>query len=427
MDKKFNVNDHLSFLDESKQKKGLRGHVQIIRENTVTKEKTLWYEDDNIIPISGYQWILMKMFGLYLDSSHAKSYEDIGKDTTVVIPDLNGSGAYQFGVDPSKYNTMEADISENHFIQGFMIGNGGSGEDAITTKNTDYSFTKLRNPIPFQQTQTSLSSDVAGQYLGMLRVGESSFSKSYYIKKFDERPHIYHSWWREGQRWDYVDPVTQNDLGPDAVNGVGKTNRIETYAECEMSLSEDDCIAYFSHDGSTQTAMVNELGLVAFNTVPGTRSTIEQVYERKIKDLITMLFDNNRSETAGEELIAIANEICTIFEAQELTSYGQANINAFIDTVIAIAGSSVDTIDYETFQNEMADEKNNIGVEALYNQNGSLVYTTDKFLTYMSDEKFDSLTTDEAERIKLVTYYTFNSIPLQSNWRILINYRIYAN
>lgn len=47
-----NINDMLSFKDESNNKKGLRGHVQIFRENKVTKEKSLWYEDDNIIPIS---------------------------------------------------------------------------------------------------------------------------------------------------------------------------------------------------------------------------------------------------------------------------------------------------------------------------------------------------------------------------------------
>jgi hypothetical protein len=422
---KFNTNDHLSFKDEANKKHGLRGHVQIYRENTITKEKALWYEDDNIIPISGYQWILMKMFGLYLDSSHNKSYEDISKDTTVVIPDLNNSGVYQLGVDPADYTTMDADISENHFIQGFMIGNGGSGEDSITTKNTNYSFTKLRNPIPFQQTQTSLSSDIAGQYLGMLRVGSSSFSKSYYIKKFDEQPHIYHSWWRDGQKWDYVDPVTQNDLGPDAVNGIGKTNRIETYAECKMSLNEDDCIAYFSHDGSTQTAVVNELGLVAYDTVPGVRSIIEQVYQRKIKEFLNIIFDNNlHDEDHNNEVITMAAEIYTVIE--QLKQYNQSNINSFIETVDTIAGCKAESIDYLSFQNELTSD-DNIAVEAFYNQNGSLVYTTDKFLDHMSDSAFSGLSTDEAQRIKLITYYTFNSIPLQSNWRILINYRIYAN
>ena len=422
----FDVCDKLGFMDESHKKHGLRGHVQIFRENTTTKEKTLWYEDDNIIPISGYQWILMKMFGLYLDSPHKKNYEDIGQDTTVVVPDLNGSGEYQFGTDPAKYSEMVSDISENHFIQGFMIGNGGSGEDAITTKNTDYSFTKLRNPIPFQQTQqNALGSDIAGKYLGKLRVGSSQFSNSYFIKKFDERPHIYHSWWRDGQSWDYVDPVTQNDLGPNAVNGVGKTNRIETYCEVKMSLSADDCIAYFSHDGATQTALVNELGLVAFDTVAGDRSTVEKVYDAMIKELITIIFDNKREPGIDAEVISKASDIYTVLNPL-LYDKGHTNIDAFMNTINAIANSKENAVDYESFKNDLTADTN-IGVDAYYDHTGSIAYTTDNFLTYLSSDVFADLTTDEAQRIKLITYYTFNSIPLQSNWKIHINYRIYAN
>ena len=419
-----NINDQLSFVDDSKTKHGLRGHVHIFRENIETKETSLWYEDDNIIPISGYQWILMKMFNLYLDSKHNTPFENINRDTTVVVPDLNNSGVYQMGVDPSNYTPMTDNISAEHFVQGFMIGNGGAGEDAITTKNTDYSFTRLRNPIPFQQTQTSLPAEISGQYLGVLRVGESSFSKSYYIKKFDERPHIYHSWWRDGQRWDYIDPVTQNDLGPNAVNGIGKTNRIETYVECKMSLSEDDCISYFSHDGSNQTALVNELGLVAFDAVYGTRSIIERLYSNMIKDFIQIVFNENRPTGIEAEVINMANEIHTVLT--QLKTYGQPNINSFIDMMYLTSRKTPASLDYEIIRNELVRDTN-INVEAFYNQNGSYIYSTDKFLTHLSDDAFSSLTTDEAQRIKLVTYYTFNSIPLQSNWRIRINYRIYAN
>ena len=45
----------------------------------------------------------------------------------------------------------------------------------------------------------------------------------------------------------------------------------------------------------------------------------------------------------------------------------------------------------------------------------------------MSDPAFDGMGVDEAQRIKLITYFTFNSIPLQEDWRMKINYRIYAN
>ena len=193
-----------------------------------------------------------------------------------------------------------------------------------------------------------------------------------------------------------------------------------------MSLDEDDCIAYFSHDGSNQTALVNELGLVAYDAVYGTRSIIEQTYTKMIKDFLKVIFDNKRTETV-DEVISMATEIYTVLE--QLKDYDQPNIKAFISTlngIKLIGESQTKNIDYASIQTDLSSETN-ICVEAFYNQNGTLVYTTDKFNDYLSDSVFSNLSTDEAQRIKMVTYYTFKSIPLQSNWRILINYRIYAN
>ena len=428
--KSIDINESLSFKNSMDIKHGLHGHVQIFRQDKTTGEKSLWYENDNIIPLGGMQWILMKMFGLHLDSSHATKYEDIGQDTSLVVPDLNSETKLGIGVIDSEYTEMTSDISENHFIQGFLVGNGGSGEDAITTKNTDYSFMCLRNPIPFQQTQingnsSGLDSSIAGQYLGVYRQGAGSASKSYFIKKFDGRPHIYHTWWRDGQKWDYLDPVQADDLGPDAKNGAGKTNRIETYAQVEMSIDVEngDCLEYFNHGGSTQTAMINELGLVAFDTVPGQRSTIETLYKTYIKKLIQLIYDNNRGDV-DQEVIDLSKDISTVLST--IKDLGQTNINNFLDTVDTLSSATAGSIDYTVFQDAL-DDTTNIGVEAFYNQSGTFIYATDKFLEYLSADEFRNLTTDEAQRIKLITYYTFNAIPLQSNWKILINYRIYAN
>ena len=115
---------------------------------------------------------------------------------------------------------------------------------------------------------------------------------------------------------------------------------------------------------------------------------------------------------------------------EELGDISQPNMLAFKETIYSITGA--EELDYTKLQNDLTavDENNlpiNIGVEAFYNQNGTFIYTTDKFLDYLSDSSFGSMTTDEAQRIKLITYYTFNSIPLQANWKVLINYRIYAN
>ena len=408
----------------------LKGVVRIYVEDPTTHKRTLWHEAHNTFVLSGMQWILMKMFGLHLDSNHGTKYEEIDQDTTIAVPDLNDDNMLGIGVDTDDYSVMNADISENHFIQGFVIGNGGSGEDAITTKNTDYSFVNLRNPIPFQQTQlsgstTGLDSSIAGQYLGVYRQSGGSTTKSYYIKKFDTRPHIYHGWWRDGQKWDYLDPVQTGDLGPDAKNGLGKTNRIETYVQMEMSIDtrNGDCLEYFNHEGSTQTAMINELGLVAFDTIPGQRSIIETLYKTTIKKFIKLIYDNNRGDVS-QEVIDLAKDIVTVLEP--IRDFGHTNITNFIDNVEVIANASVEQLDYQVFQTAFTAD-DNIGVEAFYNQSGTFIYATDKFMEYMSDVEFKDLTTDEAQRIKLVTYYTFKSIPLVQNGKIIFQYRIYAN
>jgi hypothetical protein len=296
----------------------------------------------------------------------------------------------------------------------------------------------LRNPIPFQQTQTSLNSSIAGKYLGVLRNGDMSFSKNYFIKKFDDRPHIYHGWHSDDQAWDYIDPISPNDLGPNAPNGTGKTNRIETYVECNMSIDtlNADCMSYFEHDGSTQTALINELGLVAWDAELGNRSIVETLYKDKIKPLIGIVFDNNREESDNTNAIALAQEIITICDNLKvgeqtvpLSSYGQTNINGFLtvcEEIASTAESSLTPAVWSQWQAALGDATN-IEVEAAYNQNGVLLYTTDKFLTYLSAAEFNALTNDEAQRIRLITYYTFNSIPLQANWKIVIKYRIYAN
>ena len=441
MDIKKEFKDDLSF-KESSNKFGLHGYVKVEVEDPETKKRSLWYENDNIIPISGMQWVLMKMFGLHLDSVHdpAISYEALGQDTSTVIPDLNSSRPAGLGIgkDPEAataeggYTPMEGDISADHFIQGFIVGNGGSGEDSISTKNTDYSYYKLRQPIPFQQTSGTLDPTIAGKYLGLYR--ESGDNKKYYIKKFDERAHIYHNWWRDGQKWDYLDPITPDDLGP-SNSATPKTNRIETYAEVTMSIDtkEGDCLGYFQNNANTQSAVINELGLVAFDTVPGSRSILEKLYETRIKRFIDLIYDIPELVDSAlpveyvQELKDVATEINTVLVELNVEAMGQTNINAFIGVVSEIANdATIEVADIEAAQQALALDTN-IKVNAMYNLSQKYVYEEDKFLYYLSDSAFTDLTVDEAQRIKLITYYTFKSIPLQSQWKIIISYRIYAN
>lgn len=415
---------------------GLHGHVQVFVRNKKTGKKTLWSESDNVITISGYQNILLRSFGLRLDSIHKASYIDgnIGKDTNLITPDLNDTMG--IGEVPANYTTMSEEFSSSHIIQGFMVGNGGAGEDNITTKNTNYSFINLRRPIPFRQTTTVLPSSVAGQYLGVYNKStaeeEMGYAKSYFIKKFDDTPHIYHTWWEEGQKWSYVDPISQDNLGPNQ-SSAPKTNRIASYVECEMSISPEDCIDYFSHAGSTQTPVINEIGLVAFDAEPGMRSVFESAYRNYIREFIEVLYSKDESADTLERLVGIALTIYQILvnnEEVDITSFGNTHINAFVDVISEIQRiEDPSTITHSQLAGWMdaLSSSENINVEAYYNQNGTYVYETDEFLNCLHDSVFDTLTNDEAQRIKLITYYTFNSIPLSDEVDILINYRIYTN
>lgn len=426
MDKNLNMNDKISFKDSHGEKHGLRGHVSIYREDPETKELSLWDESDNIIPISGYQWILMKMFNLYLDSPHKIAYEsDKPSDSTIDIPDLNNGNQLNIGVDPTGYTPMDENIASNHYVQGFMIGNGAGAEDGITAKNTDYSFIKLRNPIPFQQV-SSFDSSIANKYLGCYRNTGSSV-KSYYIKKFDKTPHIVHSWWRSGQAWDYVDPVNTTDLGPDA-RTAPKTDRIESYITCSLSINATDCQAFFENEGNNQSPVINELGLVAFDANIGEYTKMEMLYNQKIKALLNLIFKkfNVADYTSDDisELNSINEEILTIMEPF-MTEYSQDNIDAFYSTLIMIRTMiSAETMDWTAIRNQLSLDTN-IEVVAYYNQGGIYQYESDKFIDYLGQIEYED--SDEAQRIKLITYYTFKSIPIQSNSNWKIDYRLFCS
>ena len=433
MQQEYLANEQMSFKDQATQEPhGLRGLIQIYRRNKETGEVSFWDESSNVITLSGYQWILMKMMGLFLDSSHGKVTDNLTRDTTLATPDLNEK--LKIGVKPENYEVMDDDISVNHICQGFMIGNGGASEDSVTTKNTAYSFVSLRNPIPFQQSasiNTSLAGKYLGAYYGASEDTADMIPQSLYIKKFDELPHIYHSWWVDGQRWDYVDPVTQDDLGPGAINGTPKTNRIETYVECKLSLSDTDCQAYFQHAGNNQTAMVNELGLVAFDTVRGERSILETLYDKRIEPMLLLLYQSERTEEERNVLVVLLKEIVTVMEPSvtklpsKLREFYAAT-NTFVSELTEDTTAEELETDFTTLQTAY-NADTNIKVQAYYNQNGTLQYTEDEFLTLLEDASTSELTLDQAQRIKLITYYTFNSIPITKNWEILINYRIYAN
>ena len=104
--------------------------------------------------------------------------------------------------------------------------------------------------------------------------------------------------------------------------------------------------------------------------------------------------------------------------------YEESEINDLFN--ISNYKEALDEINYDEYMTAFG-KAENIAVKAYYDQSRQLQYTEDEYLKILTDPEFDNLTTDEAERIKTITYYTFTSIPLQANTSILIDYRIYAN
>ena len=427
--------EQLGFDDHEEEVHGLKGHIRISIKNNDTGKVSLWEESSNIIPISGFSFALLKIFGLYLDSNHNNGdSEPIDRDTTLAIPDLNNENKMHVGVDPINYTAMEEDNASNHFIQGFMVGNGGSGEDGNTTKNTNYSFTMLRSPIPFQESQGGdLDPSIANKYLGKLRIVSSSESSvagsAYYIKKFESRPKLYHSWYRDGQSWNALDPVTENYLGPTGETPPPGKNRIETYVQCNLAIDSSDCMAYFnSANNSNATPRINELGLVAFDTVKGTRSILEDLHRKYIKRLLICIFKKvDITEDDDNNAIQYATNILNVTTELGVTELLNPKMNGFLSVVTNIANATAGSIDRTTAMESLSDAEFNLGVQAFYNQNEEIQYTIDNYLSILAESEFDSLTVDEAQRIKLFTYYTFASIPLEENTTILFDYRIYAN
>ena len=58
---KMGINEFLALNDaiNSEEKHGLHGHVRISLKDNTTGKVSLWEESDNIIPISGYNWLLL--------------------------------------------------------------------------------------------------------------------------------------------------------------------------------------------------------------------------------------------------------------------------------------------------------------------------------------------------------------------------------
>lgn len=219
--------------------------------------------DENIIPIGGYQYVFNKLFNIGLD-----------QETTLRVGDLNDEAPLmKIGVPRAEYKSIHynaemstgvaglnpmsgINISGNHFIFGFMIGDGASKEDNVTAIAPNYKDRVLFRPIPFRMSNDNFKMPDAKYYGKAISAPNNNGERitSYYIKRFDDpKPHIIHS---------YVsDNPNELQIVDDTVFFSTSSTPIESYVEINFSLSQYDCRNYFTSTDSTPR--ISEIGLVA--------------------------------------------------------------------------------------------------------------------------------------------------------------------
>lgn len=254
---------------------GLRGEVifgkgkhqveKIINGNkvSVTEFDEITYKDENIIPIGGYQYVFNKLFNIGMDQESTLRVGDLNDESPMMKIGVS-RGEYQ----SIHYNTESSldtagikprsgiNISANHFIFGFMIGDGGSKEDNITAIAPNYKDRTLFRAIPFRMSNDGHKIPENKYFGKSISAPNSNGDRitSYFIKTFDDpKPRIIHS---------YVsDNSNELQIVDDTVFFSTSTTPIESYVEINFNIDKYDGRNYFSTSNSIPR--VNEIALVS--------------------------------------------------------------------------------------------------------------------------------------------------------------------
>jgi len=222
------------------------------------------YRDENIVTIGAYQYVFDKLFNIGIDQDSTLRVGHLNDEAPMMKIGVNRD-AYQsihFNAetsvtDPSVGINPGINISANHFIFGFMMGDGGCKEDGSTPIAPKYTDRTLYHPVPFRMSNDGTVIDRT-KYFGRSQSFAGNTIKtpvdSYYVKTFDDpKPHIVHAW-ATGK---------PNDISivDDSVFASTSSIPIESYTEMNITVDLEDGHSYFTSTGSTPR--VNEFGLIA--------------------------------------------------------------------------------------------------------------------------------------------------------------------
>ena len=224
----------------------------------------VYYQEENIVPIGGYQFAFDKLFNIGLD-----------QESTLRVGDLNDEAPQmKIGVQRANYDSIyynaETSISNSgivvnpgvnisalNYIFGFMIGDGGAREDNVTAIAPDYKRRNLYRAVPFRMSNDGVKM-AAGKYYGKSQSIQGNAGMdpitSFYVKKFDDpAPRIVHVW--------VTDNPNEISIVDDTVFASTSSLAIESYVEINLSVDKDDARGFFT---STEASpRINEFALVS--------------------------------------------------------------------------------------------------------------------------------------------------------------------
>lgn len=227
------------------------------------------FVNSNTVVIGG---AIMALERLFHTQSHLASDEGMGhKDTSLIIPTINQ--LYNINADASNdYEKNGSSIPST--VCTFGVGVGGSGLEFGSAYDPDFKTYTLgaigpstdyvpTTWIPFRVSPSESigsSAEVYGDQYYMrdkIRIGTNADEYyAWYLKEFSNDVNIRALWQDTPSPSDDGSPVTI-----EAITEGARDDLIECFAECVLTITEDDLREYYLAAGNLQQARFNQIGL----------------------------------------------------------------------------------------------------------------------------------------------------------------------
>lgn len=223
------------------------------------------FTSKNTVCIGGVQYAMEQIFGISGPITVPTLYSQMG----IGAADKNYTGREIDVPDGTGKHTMPYAYGNRICLFGIGLSGYGGGENAITKYPVDYRENAIQNVksgsdgtslnglmIPFRYTTQDLSSTDQTKYFG-IKTDSSTGYTSYFLKRFETEPNIYHYWNTSGTvdgSEDDASEVTQAEVWDST-----RTTAVLSLTEITLKVSNKDVKEYFEITGS--------LGDPRFNTV----------------------------------------------------------------------------------------------------------------------------------------------------------------